>query len=324
MGTSYRWGQSWVVQAAAYAVARAIVTVVCMFSPRFGKRIGRLLGRLMYGVDAKHRRIATKNVAAAEGTPKEPHAVARFVRRVYEHLGISLVENLMLPKMIHGGGLLENTRLERFDIVDRALAAGRGCIVVIGHLGNWEWGGLAVAMSGYPLNSLARPIENVFLDRYITRFRTITGQRIIPKYNAIRAMVDVLKRNGMLVIQVDQDARHAGLIVPFLGRPASTVKSPALLALRHAAPILPVNVWRDGEGVHHVRITEPLAVGTYASTEESVRALTAAMNARLEEFVREHPTQWMWLHARWRTAGRVLRARAEEQSEETELSASAE
>ncbi len=304
------------LQLLTYVAARSVIAVVCMFSPSFVERIGRFLGRLMYLVDGKHRKIAHKNLTRSDGWPKDARQQGRFIRRVYEHFGTCLVENLMLPKLVHGRRLLERTRLERFDILDRQLADGRGCICVIAHLGNWEWAGLAVSLSGYPLNSVARPVENPWIDRYLNRFRALTGQRIIPKYGAVRAMNDVLRRGGMLVILADQDARHGGIFIPFFGRPASTIKSPALLALRHRKPIVPVNIWRDREGVHHARFSEPIAPDPGLPHAEAVRSLTERMNARFEEFVREHPTQWMWLHARWKTAGRVLREAAERGSAE--------
>ncbi|MBI2930948.1 MAG: lysophospholipid acyltransferase family protein [Planctomycetes bacterium] len=307
MSGHFRLRRLWPTQILTYVFARVVIAVVDMFSPRFAERIGRLIGRLMYVMDVKHRPIAVKNLAGAQGMPSDLDKVCRLVRRVYEHFGVCIVENLMLPRLIHGRRLTQRTKLEGFEIVERALKRGHGAIIVIAHLGNWEWAGLAVSMAGYPLNSVARPIENPYLDRYVHRFRTLTGQRIIPKDNALRAMGEVLRRNEMLVILADQDARHGGLLVPFFGRLASTVRSPALMALRYGAPVIPVNIWRDRDGKHRVRMTEPLEIDGHASMEEAVQALTSAMNHRLEQFVREHPTQWMWLHARWKTGNRAVR-----------------
>ncbi|MBI4565478.1 MAG: lysophospholipid acyltransferase family protein [Planctomycetes bacterium] len=291
------------MQILSYLLIRYLIAVVDMCPYGAARRLGKLLGRLMYVLDAKHRRIAVKNIARAEGMPRRPSEIHRLVRRVYEHLGISAVETLLIPRLMARDRLSRYVKLENFQIFDKALAEGRGVIVVCAHLGNWELAALATSLAGYPLVSVARPIENPFLDAYVNRLRSSTGQRIVPKYNAVRTMAASLKRNSILAILADQNARKDGVFVPFFGRPASTVRSAALLALKYGAPIIPVNFYRHGRMEHRVVATPPLDVprDPGITREEAVRRITAAFTARLEAFIREHPEQWMWLHARWKT-----------------------
>jgi KDO2-lipid IV(A) lauroyltransferase len=304
----------WIFQLLTYVVARALITVVCMLPPRMAGRAGRLLGRLMFVVDRKHVKLAHKNLTRTGFMNLDDRAQGRFIRRVYEHFGTSIVENLMLPKLVQGGRLMQLGRLENRHIMDAALARGKGAVIVIGHLGNWELGGLFVTASGHPLNSIARPIENPWLDRFWNRLRAITGQQVISKESAVLGMARVFRRNEILVVLADLDARESGLFLPFFGQPASTTKSPAVFAMRYGVPIVPMEIWRGDDGVHHYRYTEPIEAGTYASNDEGAVDLMTKVNARLEEFVRRHPTQWMWMHARWKTAGRVLRKEAERQA----------
>ncbi len=304
----------WVVQALTYLVARAIIMIVCMLPPRMAGRAGRLLGRIMYVVDRKHVKLARKNLTRTGFMNLDDRAQGRFIRRVYEHFGTSIVENLMLPKIVQGGRLMRLARLENRHFMDAALARGKGAIMVIAHLGNWELGGLFVPACGHPANSIARPIENPWLDRFWNRLRALTGQKVISKETAVLDMVRVFKRNEILVILADLDARDGGVFIPFLGQPASTTRSPAVFAMRYDAPIVPLEVWRGDDGIHHYRYSEPIPVGTYATNDAGVADIMTKVNARLEEFVRRHPTQWMWMHARWKTAGRVLRKEAERQA----------
>jgi len=176
-------------------------------------------------------------------------------------------------------------------------------ITVIGHLGNWELVGLAVCHAGHPLHSLARPIENPWVDRYLHGFRTQTGQRIIPKYHALGEMIRVLQRNEILIIQVDQDARSHGVYVDFFGRPASTHRSPALLSLKYGTPIVVANIFREG-GLHRCVLSDPLQPDAFRGHADPVRALTQAFTAKFEECVRAHPAQWFWVHDRWKSAER--------------------
>jgi len=288
-------------QALAYLFLRYIIAALDVFTYDFARRVGKLIGRIMYVLDAKHRRIAVKNIQRAEGMPKSDREVHRLVRRVYEHFAVGAIETLLMPRMMTRGDLDKIARFEGLQLIDDALAKGRGAIVVLGHLGNWELLGLAISLRGYDLSSIARPIENPFLDRYVNRLRRSTGQRIIPKHKAVRSMGESLKSNKILAILGDQNARKNGIFVPFFGRPAATVKSPALMALKYGAPIFVANLYRSGRHEHWCVMTGPVPIPQGLDRPKAVEKITSDVTARLEGFIREHPEQWMWLHARWKT-----------------------
>jgi KDO2-lipid IV(A) lauroyltransferase len=284
-----------------YLLLRYIIAALDTFSYAFARRVGKLIGRIMYVLDAKHRRIAVKNIERAEGMPKKSREIHRLVRRVYEHFAVGAIETLLIPRIMSRGDLERLVKFENFHLLDEALAKGRGAIVVLAHMGNWELSGLAVSRRGYDLSSIARPIENPFLDAYVNRLRRSTGQEIIPKHRAVRSMAESLKSNKILAILADQNARKNGTFVPFFGRPASTVRSPALMALKYGAPILAVKTFRAGRNEHRVVMTPEIPVPRGGDRDTVVEKVTADVTARLEGFIREHPEQWMWLHARWKT-----------------------
>lgn len=304
----FRWRRTVPVQLLLYGILRVVIMVVGMFPWRMAPAVARVLAHVIRFIDRKHMRIARKNIEASRatidtGNPKH------FIRRVYRHIALGFVEMLMIPRLIQRRELERVVRFDGLHKLDALRKEGRGVIITVGHLGNWELVGLATTHRGYPLNSLARPIENPWVDRYLNRFRTSTGQEIISKYNAIGAMVRVLRANGLLVVQIDQDARHAGVYVKFFGRPASTHKSPAVLALKYGSPIVPVNIYREG-GVNRAEVGDPLRPEDFRERPDPIKALTQAYTAKFEEFVREHPDQWFWLHDRWKTAERVARVDA--------------
>jgi KDO2-lipid IV(A) lauroyltransferase len=288
------------VQLVTYLLLRYVIATLEIFSYDLARRVGKMIGRIMYALDAKHRRIAVKNIERAEGMPKRPRDIHRLVRRVYEHFAVGAIETLLIPRMTSRGDLERIVKMENFQLLDEALAKGRGVIVVLAHMGNWEVSGLAVSRKGYDLSSIARPIENPYLDAYVNRLRRSTGQEIIPKHRAVRSMAESLKSNKILAILADQNARKNGIFVPFFGRPASTVRSPALMALKYGAPIIAANTFRSGRNEYKV-VLSPIPLPTEGDREALIEKITAAVTARLEEFVRQHPEQWMWLHARWKT-----------------------
>lgn len=297
---TFKWRRTAPVQLVLYAVLRAVLMIAGMFPVSTALRGGRWLGRLLRLIDPAHRRVAVKNLERSRGVCP-PDEIPEFVQRVYENIGLTFGEMMVMPKLLEG--LAGRVRLERFHVVDDVRRRGKGMITVIGHLGNWELIGLAVCAAGHPLHSLSRPIENPWVDRYLQRFRSQTGQRMISKYRALGEMVRVVKNNEILIVQVDQDARKHGIYVDFFGRPASTHRSPAILSLKYGTPIVVADIFREG-GLHHCVLSDPILPESFRNLPDPVRALTQAYTAKFEECVRSHPDQWFWLHDRWKTAER--------------------
>lgn len=285
-----------------YVLLRYIILLLSPFTMPAVLQFGKRLGMALHFMDVKHRGIAYQNMERSNG-PWSHSDRLRIIREVYQHIGISLMEALFATRFLSRDRISRYVSFENDHYLEETLRAGKGVIAVIGHLGNWELCGLAFSWAGYPLNSVARPIENPYLNRYLEQFRTSKGQTIIVKYNALPAMTGTLRENRILVIEVDQDVRQKGVFVDFLGRPAATTRSPALLSLRYGIPIMPVNIHRDRlYPVHHrVVFDPPIYPQAVDRAADKVHALTQLYTSRFEAFVREHPGQWLWIHRRWKT-----------------------
>ena len=184
------------------------------------------------------------------------------------------------------------------DQLEAAMDTGGGAVLVTGHFGNWELCGAALAVRGIPLDAVARPQANPLTDRLINDARARFGMNVIPMAGATKHSLRALLAGRAVGLVADQDARDRGLFVPFFGRPASTFRGPAVLALRTGAPVFLITAVRDGDRytVRVRRIPVPEAV------DEPERELTAAISAALEAAIRERPGQYLWQHRRWKTA----------------------
>jgi KDO2-lipid IV(A) lauroyltransferase len=159
-----------------------------------------------------------------------------------------------------------------------------------------------MALYGFPIHSVARPLDNPWLDAYVLAMRELFGQRIVGKHGAIASMSRVIKSGGCFAVLVDQDARHHGIFVDFLGSPAATTSSVATLAHRHGVPILAGFIRRVGSGFRHeVRVAEPIFPDPSLGRDEDVRRLTQAYTDLIADVVRKNPDQWLWVHRRWKT-----------------------
>jgi len=288
------------VQLAVYAFVRLGAALAQLVPTRAIGLAGRIVGTLLYAVHPR-RRVAMEQLALADGMPRDPRELRAIVRAMYRHIGTMLVENLLMRRLIRTGHLKRVTTIDGLENVDRALERGRGIVLTIPHLGNWEWAALAFTLTGRPLSAIMRPVENPWLNRWIVGFRTQVGTRSVSKYDSIQDIGGELKVNRVLVLLADQDAKSGGTFVPFFGRAASTVRGPAILAMRLGSPVMVAATWRNPDGSHHVVFREPIDPSAYPPGKEGARRLTADFTAQIEAIIRRHPEQWMWLHQRWKS-----------------------
>jgi KDO2-lipid IV(A) lauroyltransferase len=154
---------------------------------------------------------------------------------------------------------------------------------------------------GFPTVAVARTLDNPYLDRFLRSFRESTGQLMVPKTGGYDQMVAALQSNRALTFLADQDAGPRGLFVDFFGRPASTHKAIALLAIEHHAPVVVGVARRIGPGFRYeIRCEEVIEPGSLEGTADDVRLLTQRFTSALERLIRQDPTQYLWLHRRWK------------------------
>jgi len=197
---------------------------------------------------------------------------------------------------------LERIRLEGVEHMRAAMADHGRALLLTAHLGNWELLAAAHRLTGFPLSVVVRPLDTPWLDTLAERLRRSTGVELIAKRGALRPVLEALRRGRMIGILMDQNAaRRESVFVDFFGRPASTSRSIALLALRTRTPVIPVFTRRDPDGCHTVFVHPPLPEPAANGSEAAVVELTARCTLAIERAIREAPEQWLWSHDRWRT-----------------------
>ena len=284
-----------------YLVVRLIVGVAQALSIEQSYALADWIARILYRVDKRHRQVGMENLRLAFGDRYTAAERDRIVRAVYRHFCRMLMEMLHIPRKLH----LETWRrritlVGQEAVVDRLLKGGP-VILLSGHFGNWEMAGYLFGVFGFPPHSVARTLDNPYLDRFLRSFRERTGQRMIPKKGGYDQMLEVLRSGGVLSFLADQDAGERGLFVEFFGRPASTHKAIALLALEHRAPVAVGYARRIGPGFRYeVGCDAVIDPDEWSGTADDVRLLTQRYTAALEAVIRRAPEQYLWLHRRWK------------------------
>ena len=189
------------------------------------------------------------------------------------------------------------------EYLDKALAEQRGVVILTAHVGNWEWMGAALAACGYPSTTIVKKQPNAQVTRLLNEYREMVGLEVFARGGSemIRA-VKAMKQKKLLGFLADQDGYIQGLPVEFLGQESSAVTGPATFAQKFKAPVVPVFTYRKPNGVGHVvEILPPLYYEDTGNEAEDIYRLTEATVRVTEDFIRQHPTEWLWFQHRWNT-----------------------
>ena len=206
---------------------------------------------------------------------------------VYRHFCTVLVEIVQIPRRLHVNNWRNHLELINGKHVVDGLTTGRAMIIVTGHFGNWEMAGYTMGLLGFRTYAVARRLDNQHLDKFLARFRSGTGQTILDKNRDYDRILKVLQDGGAIAMLCDQDAGPRGMYVDFFGRPASTFKSIALLALEYNAVLVVVGMPKVGEPMRYQVIAEEVILPEdYADRPDAAKAITQRFTAALERIVR--------------------------------------
>lgn len=291
--------RSYTADLSVYLLIRFAVCILQALPLGTGRSLADLLAWLAYHVDRRHREVALDNLRQAFPGEMNEDQLHRMVRAVYRHFCGIAVEMVHLPRKLHPCNWRQYISLPHGSQVVNALLSDRPALVVTGHYGNWEMAGYALALFGFKSFAIARPLDNPWLDRFIRKFREKTGQQLLAKKGDFQRIDGVLRDGGILCTLGDQDAGQRGLYVDFFGRPASTHKAIALLAMEHRANVLVTTTRKVAEPMRYA-----IEVGDVIAPDEvdrlAVRSLTQRLTTALERLVRLDPRQYFWLHRRWK------------------------
>lgn len=261
----------------------------------FGARLG-LLGYRPFGV---RRHVVTSQIAAAF-PERSAEDVAGIAHAAYAHLGRSTIETALLPSIGQSGVLDLVESVEGFELIERAMAAGKGAILVTGHLGNWELAGAYVAARGVPMDVIVRTQANPLFDRYLNQTRALLGMTVVRDHEAVRRTPRSLREGRAVAFVADQGVMGlASTFVPFFGRPAKTPRGAAVFAMRYRVPTIFVTALRQPSGLYKVSVEE-IPVMETGDRDADVDGIVARYTAVLERWVRMAPEQYFWHHRRWR------------------------
>ncbi len=276
-------------------VSLSLLWLVCQLPYRLQLGIGALIGKLLYHLARQRRHVVRVNARLCFPELNDAEREA-FVRRVFHHNGIGILETAMawwLPLQ----KLPAKRELKGREHLEAALAQGKGVILLGAHFSTLDLGGLLFA-EHYEVDAMYRPHNNALMDKVIRNGRSrYFGQAI--ERSDIRSVIRALRRNRIVWYAPDQDfGLKQSVYAPFFGVPAATITATSRMVKLNGSPILMLAQQRlpddSGYELELFPVIEPFPTGDEVAD-------AARINAELERAIRKDPAQYMWVHRRFKT-----------------------
>ncbi|MDD5327393.1 MAG: lysophospholipid acyltransferase family protein [Phycisphaerae bacterium] len=279
---------------------RIFVLFLYLFDVETNLRTACFLGRLLWKYYHRGRDRALDNLRASF-PDKNEQWIWDTGRRSFEHIVMLAVDVLFTPRLVKRDNWRNYSRYKNVERTKWLMQEGRGLLIVGAHYANFEIVGYLMGLFGFNIYSIARPLDNKFINNYLYGVRRRMGQKIIDKKGAAELMSKTASSGATLCFIADQDAGKKGIFVDFFGRKASTYKSIGLIAATNNIPIVIGYSRRIGNrfffeiGVERIILPEE-----WAEKDDPIEWITAEYTKAIENFIRQDPSQYWWLHRRWK------------------------
>lgn len=295
------------VQRIEYLAILAGIGLIRMLPTGIINTLCSFLGRTVYSLLSGRREIALRNLRNAFGTTKSEQEIRTIARESCRSFLLTGAELIKFDLQSLGRDAIE-TRGYRPDHLQQLFLKAKGihedsggCIFVTPHIGNWELLPFVCSIVGIPLALVARPLDNVHLEKLIYENRSFPGQVIIPKKNAMFVLQQILRQGKSIGMLPDQSTQR-GIPIEFFGNPATTTPVPALLSIHYKRPIVVVACCRRAdEQRFEGYVCDPIWPRDSAEERDEIIRITEEMTRNMEAIIRRHPEQYLWMHNRWKT-----------------------
>jgi KDO2-lipid IV(A) lauroyltransferase len=272
-----------------------------MHAPRrAGLWLGRSFLRLQYERDPRQRRTVAMNLSRVLGHPPDSGVVQLATKEAFDLYGRYWYETFALRTM-PWEEVNRRFSLEGLEHLDRALEAGRGAVMALPHMGNWDAAGHWLSINGYRMTAVAEELKPTAVFDLFYRHRRALGMDIVPLSEGKRVgerLVRLLSENRAVTLLADRNLSGRGVEVEMFGGPVKLPTGPALLALSTGAPLFPCVVFTTDEG-WHCRIEAPLDIARTDDLRADVSTAMRAVGARFERFISAAPTDWHMFQPAW-------------------------
>ena len=283
-----------------YAILRVLMVILSIFSIESNLTFARFLGRMLWKYFHKGRQRAIDNLTASF-PDKDSQWVEKIGKRSFEQIAMLTVDMLFMPRMVTRSNWRKYSSYTNVEQVKWLMQQGKGLLMVTGHYGNFEIMGYLLGLFGYNIYSISRALDNRYVNDYLYGVRQQAGQKLVEKTGASKVISKIVTDGRTLCFIGDQDAGPKGIFVDYFGRKASTFKSVALCAMNYNVPIgVAFSRRRDNKFFFEIEVNRIIFPEEWQDKDNPMEWITAEFTKAIEEFVRRDPSQYWWIHRRWK------------------------
>ncbi|MFA5089463.1 MAG: lysophospholipid acyltransferase family protein [Candidatus Omnitrophota bacterium] len=258
-----------------------------------------IIADVHYCLSRKDRQTITENLLVI--FPDKPwdeikkiriNVFRNFAKYLVDFFRFSLLDSEYIKKYI---------KVYNTHYIDEALAKGRGIVLLTAHLGNWELGGVIIALLGYPFWAVVLPHKHKYVDKFFNSQRENKGMKVIAWGRAARQSIWVLKNNQILALVADRNFSDKGIAADFFGRPALFPRGPAVLSLKTKAEVLTGCMVREKDDSFSLRFDRLPEFSPSGDEEQDMIDITVRYKTVIEEYILKNPDQWYMFRKFWST-----------------------
>ncbi|NJN26830.1 MAG: lysophospholipid acyltransferase family protein [Cyclobacteriaceae bacterium] len=274
------------------------------------------LGIVAFAVLKKEREKAISNLSIAYGHEKSIDEIRQMAREVFANLGRSFAEAAIKLDVDDKEAFFSNVEVEGLEHARAAFERGNGVINIVPHLGCWEAASKAYTLLGFSAGAVAKPLKNKRLNDWVMKKRTFMDFVILPRGSSYKTILAFIKQNNSLGMLIDQDTSVKGVFVDFYGKPAYTPVGAAMLALDSDATSIVASYVRTSGNKYKFIFGKPMEVVRTGNRQEELQINTERFHQAAETHIKQYPTQWVWMHERWKTTPEKIEARERDKQEQ--------
>ena len=290
------------------AVIKMLLLIIPVLPRKVAMKIFGGLGALAFRILKEERNKAINNLTIAYGHEKDQSEIHAMAREVFVNLGKSGAEFAIKISQKKPKQFFENLEVRGAEHIRDAVEKGRGMLGLISHMGSWECTALSAPMLEFGVSSYAigKKLGNDQLNKLLFESRGKKGVQTLARGASYKTILRVLSENNLVGILIDQDTDVRGMFVDFYGKPAYTPIGAAMLAMDSCAAVLPVFYLKKPDDTYEFIIDEEIALVKTGNRRRDMEENTRLFHAVIEKYIKKYPTQWVWMHNRWKTTPEMV------------------
>jgi KDO2-lipid IV(A) lauroyltransferase len=285
-----------------FAVIRFLMAIIENLPRDLALKLAGMIGEMAAIIEGKERRLAESNLRKVYGESWSENRIRLVARECFVTIAKNAAD-VIRSRRWDEDELKSLVDVEGIEHLDQAMKKGKGVVAITGHIGNFELSAAwFAAVKKTPISVIGRKLYDPRLDRLVVENRERFGAENIPSDASAKKVYSVLKSGRMLGVLMDLDSKRvSGYFVPFFGRLAKTAAGPIFIGRKTESPVVPLALYRTADDRYLLKILPAFEIPVTGDKENDVKTALLRCNQALEELIGFDPTQWAWIHNRWKS-----------------------